>query len=322
MAARLMDEVRKTFRLHHYSYRTEETYVKWIKRFIIFHDKQHPRDMGAREVQQFLTDLAVRGHVAASTQNQALSALLFLHQKVLELDLPWLDEIVRAKRLVRIPVVMTRTEVGRVLDALTGTHWLMASLLYGSGLRLAECLRLRVQDLDFEYLQLTIRDGKGAKDRRTILSESLIPQVKQHLRFVSGIHKEDLRRNLPGVSLPYAIDRKYKGASHDWKWQYLFPSSRYAFIRNNNGIRRHHAHPSALGRAVNTAVRTSGISKRATCHTFRHSFATHLLESGYDIRTVQELMGHANVNTTMIYTHVIRRGGRAVRSPLDAVSAI
>lgn len=319
MDKKLIDEIRKTFRLHHYSYRPEESYIKWIKRFILFHKKRHPREMGPDEIQQFLGDLAVRGKVSASTQNQALSALLFLYQKVLQSNLPWLDDIVRAKRPVRVPMVMTRVEVARVLDAMSGTHWLMASLLYGSGLRLAECLRLRVQDLDFEYLQLTIRDGKGSKDRRTILSEALVPQLKQQLRQVKNIHENDLRRGRPGVSLPYALDRKYKGASRDWKWQYVFPSSRYAFIHSNGGSRRHHAHPSGLGRAVKVAVRESGISKRATCHTFWHSFATHLLESGYDIRTVQELMGHANVNTTMIYTHVLNRGGRAVQSPLDSV---
>lgn len=317
MARKLMDEVRKTFRIHHYSYRAEESYIKWIKRFILFHGKRHPREMGAQEVQQFLTDLAVRGNVSASTQNQSLSALLFLYQKVLELDLPWMDDIVRAKRPVRVPAVMTRGEVAQVLDAMTGTHWLMASLLYGSGLRVAECLRLRVQDVDFGYLQLTIRDGKGGKDRRTILSAGLIPRIRQQLAFVRRIHEDDIRRNLPGVSLPFAIDRKYRGASRDWKWQFLFPSSRYAFIRRNDGDRRHHAHPSALGRAVKEAVRKCGFAKRITGHTFRHSFATHLLENGYDIRTVQELMGHASVNATMVYTHVIRRGGRAVRSPLD-----
>ncbi len=314
-----MDEVREVFRLHHYSYRTEESYIKWIRRFILFYNKRHPREMGAEEIQGFLTDLAVRGRVSASTQNQALSALLFLYQKVLRMDLPWLDDIVRAKRPVRVPVVLTRGEVARLLDAMTGTHWLMASLLYGSGLRLSECLRLRVQDLDFEYLQLTIRDGKGAKDRRTILPEGVIPHLKQQLRHVRTVHENDLRKGRPGVSLPYAIDRKLKSAARDWRWQYLFPSSRYAFVRSNGGSRRHFAHPSGLGRAVKIAVRKADISKRATCHTFRHSFATHLLESGYDIRTVQELMGHASVKTTMIYTHVIKRGGRAVKSPFDGI---
>ena len=319
MARMLMDEVRNVFRLHHYSYRTEESYSQWIRRFILFNGKRHPREMGADEIQNFLSDLATRGRVSASTQNQALSALLFLYKKVLQVDLPWLDEIVRAKRPVRVPVVLTRSEVAQVLAAMSGKYWLMASLLYGSGLRLVECLRLRVQDFDFEYLQLTVHDGKGAKDRRTMLSEKLIPHVEQHMKRVRGIFERDVKNGLPGVSLPYAIDRRYRDAAREWKWQYVFPSSQYAHIGSNTGQRRHHAHSSGLSRAVKIAVRETGITKRATCHTFRHSFATHLLEGGYDIRTVQELLGHASVNTTMIYTHVIKRGGRAVRSPLDSI---
>jgi integron integrase len=319
MAKMLMDEVRKSFRLHHYSYRTEETYLQWIRRYIIFHEKRHPREMGAEEIQRFLSDLATRGRVSASTQNQALSALLFMYKKVLEIDLPWLDDIVRAKRPIRVPIVLSRSEVAKVLNAMSGKHWLMASLLYGSGLRLIECLRLRVQDVDFEYLQLTIRDGKGSKDRRTMLPEKLVPHIEQHLNHVREILDQDTKKGLPGVSLPHAIDRKYRNAAKEWKWQYAFPSSKYAYIRCNNGQRRHHAHASALSRAVKIAVTESGIKKRASCHTFRHSFATHLLESGYDIRTVQELLGHTNVNTTMIYTHVIKRGGKAVLSPFDAM---
>ena len=319
MATKLMDEVRKTLRLHHYSYRTEESYSQWIRRFILFNGKRHPREMGAIEIQNFLSDLATRRRVSASTQNQALSALLFLYQKVLQLELPWLDDIVRAKRPVRVPIVLSRSEVARILGAMTGKHWLMAGFLYGSGLRLNECLRLRVQDVDLEYLQLTIRDGKGAKDRQTILSEGLIPHIKQHLKWVHGIYSRDLDKGRPGVSLPNAIDRKYRNAPTEWKWQYVFPSSKYAYIHRNRGQRRHHAHPSGLARAVKIAVHETGINKRATCHTFRHSFATHLLERGYDIRTVQELLGHANVNTTMIYTHVMKRGGKAVQSPLDAM---
>lgn len=319
MASKLMDEFRSVLRLHHYSYRTEETYLQWIRRFILFNGKQHPRDMGAEEIQNFLSDLAVNGRVSASTQNQALSAVLFLYRKVLRTELPWLSEIVRAKRPVRVPVVLTRVEVSKVLNAMSGKHWLMAGLLYGSGLRLIERQRLRVQDLDYEYLQLTIRDGKGGKDRRTMLSEKLVPHIQQHLKHVRSIFEHDVRRGLPGVSLPYAIDRKYRGAAREWKWQYIFPSNRFAFIRSNMSERRHHAHSSALSRAVKIAVRDAEIKKRATCHTFRHSFATHLLESGYDIHTVQELLGHSSVKTTMIYTHVIKRGGKAVRSPFDTI---
>lgn len=319
MAKKLMDEVKRSFRLHHYSFRTEESYVKWIRRFINFHGMRHPRDMGAVEIQTFLSDLASRGHVSASTQNQALSALLFLYKKVLLIELPWMDEIVRAKRPVRVPVVLTKSEVALVLHAMNGKHWLMASLLYGSGLRVSECLNLRVQDVDFEYLQLTIRDGKGGKDRRTILSQALLPHIEQQLRSVRDLCTRDCREKLAGVSLPYAIDRKYENAAHDWKWQYLFPSKRYAYIRRNMGKRRHHMHASSLARAVKNAVVETGVAKRATCHTFRHSFATHLLENGYDIRTVQELLGHANVSTTMIYTHVLKRGGNAVRSPFDSI---
>jgi len=319
MAKRLIDEVRNCFRVHHYSFRTEQTYIKWIRRFIAFHQNRHPRELGKAEIQSFLSYLAVNRTVAASTQNQALSAILFLYQKVLGLDLPYLSDIVRAKRPVRIPIVMTRSEVTSVLKAMSGTHWLIASLLYGSGLRVAECLRLRVQDIDFGYLQLTIRDGKGSKDRRTMLSERLMPDMKKQLERVRSLYNADLKSGNPGVSLPQAIDRKFKGAARDWKWQYLFPSGRLAHIRSNNGLRRHHAHSSSIARAVRNAVIESGINKRATCHTFRHSFATHLLESGYDIRTVQELLGHSDVRTTMIYTHVIKRGGKAVQSPLDSM---
>lgn len=320
MAKRLMDQARETLRMHHYSFRTEESYLKWIRRFILFNNKRHPREMGAAEIQRFLSSLATEGHVAASTQNQALSSILFLYRKVLQVDLPWMDDIVRAKRPVRVPIVLTRDEVGCVLQAMEGKYWLMASLLYGSGMRLSECLRLRVQDVDFEYLQLTIRDGKGKKDRRTILPETLVAPLKQHLEWVRGMHERDLARGLPGVSLPWAIERKYRGAGLEWKWHYLFPSSRYAFIRDSNGRRRHHAHPANLARAVKIAVKEAGINKRASCHTFRHSFATHLLEAGYDIRTVQELLGHSNVQTTMVYTHVLKRGGRAVKSPADLLS--
>lgn len=319
MAGKLMDDVRRTLRLHHYSFETEKSYCQWIRRFIIFHRKRHPREMGMTEIQAYLSHLAVSLHVAASTQNQALSALLFLYKKVLSIELPWMDDIVRAKRPIRIPVVLTRSEVTRTLDALCGQHWLIASLLYGSGLRLIECLTLRVKDIDFEYLQINIRAGKGAKDRRTMLSEKLIPHVRRQLELVRSIFEQDRAAQKAGVSIPFAIDRKYKHAPIEWKWQYIFPSRRYAYIHFHREQRRHHMHPSSVQRAVKTAVRKARIDKQATCHTLRHSFATHLLEAGYDIRTVQELLGHANVNTTMIYTHVIKRGGRAVRSPFDSI---
>jgi len=317
MARRLMDEAREVFRTHHYSYRTEVTYLKWIKRYIKYHGNSPPREMGPTEIEAFLNDLANVGQVSASTQNQALSAILFLYKKILKIDLPWLDNIVRAKRPIRVPIVMSRTEVVKVLACMRGRHWLMASILYGSGLRTSECLNLRVQDIDFQYLQLTVRDGKGAKDRRTILSDSLIPHIEHQLEWVRSLLERDLKRGRSGVSVPHAIDKKYRNARLDWKWQYLFPSQKYALIRENMEQRRHHAHPSGLSRAVKLAAEESGINKRATAHTFRHSFATHLLESGHNIRTVQELLGHTNVQTTQIYTHVLQRGGHAVRSPLD-----
>ena len=312
-----MDVAHEVFRTEHYAYRTEETYTKWIKRFIRHFNKTHPRELGSIEIQQFLTFLATELHVSASSQNQALSAILFLYRKVLGIDLPWMDNIVRAKRPVRVPIVLTRTEVNRVLAALNGVSWLMASLLYGGGLRLVECLRLRTQDVDFEYLQLTIRNGKGNKDRHTILPASLISHIKHQMEFVRGVMGRDIEEQRNGVSLPDGIGRKYKTASLSWSWQYLFPASRYAYITHNQSMRRHHAHSSGLARAVKSAVVEAGIDKRASCHTLRHSFATHLLERGCDIRTVQELLGHSDVKTTQIYTHVLGRGGNAVRSPLD-----
>lgn len=312
-----MEAVSGSFRLLHYSYRTEQTYTRWMRRFIAFHGNRHPREMGASEISVFLNDLAVNRKVSASTQNQALSAILFLYKKVLGVDLPWVDEFENAKRPVRVPVVMTRSEVKEVIAEMQGVHQLMARLLYGSGLRMNECLNLRVQDIDADYRQLTIRDGKGAKDRRTMLANSLIPDIEIQLARVRDILDQDIEAGRHGVSLPTAIQHKYTKAGLSWGWQYLFPSNRYAQIRRNNGHRRHHAHPSGLSRAVKAAVERSGINKRATTHTFRHSFATHLLESGYDIRTVQELLGHSNVKTTQIYTHVLTRGGNAVHSPLD-----
>jgi len=317
MAKRLVDGIREVFRTEHYAYRTEETYLKWIKRFIQHNGNRHPRELGAEEIQAFLTHLAVDVRVSASSQNQALSSLLFLYKKVLGIDLPWMDEIVRAKRPSRVPVVMTRAEVTRVLSCLHGKHWLMASILYGSGLRLVECLRLRIQDIDFEYLQITVRGGKGNKDRLTVLPETLVSHIEHQMAYVKGVLERDIARGRNGVSTPNAIARKYKNAPLSWKWQYLFPASRYAYITHNQRLRRHHEHASGLSRAVKNAVVESGINKRASSHTFRHSFATHLLDRGCDIRTVQELLGHSDVKTTQIYTHVLKRGGHAVRSPLD-----
>lgn len=317
MASKLMDEISRAMRLHQYSYGTETTYKKWIREFVLFYDKKHPRELGAVELQAYLTYLAADRRVSASTQNQALAALLFLYKKVLHIDLPWMDKIVRAKRPVRVPIVMTRSEVRRVLDALHDRYWLAASMLYGSGMRLIECLRLRIQDVDFEYLQITIRDGKGRKDRRTLLPESLVPHLQQEFRRVRQLHEQDRLHGRAGVSIPFAIDRKYVNAPKEWSWQYVFPSEKYAYVDFHRQERRHFMHPSGVQRAAKLAVIKAEISKHASCHTFRHSFATHLLESGYDIRTVQELLGHSDVKTTQIYTHVLKRGGLAVRSPLD-----
>ncbi len=317
MASRLMDDISRAMRLHQYSYGTEITYKKWIREFILFCDKKHPWELGAVELQAYLTYLATHRRVSASTQNQAVATLLFLYKKDLHIDLPWMDKIVRAKRPVRVPIIMTRTEVRKVLGVLHGRNWLAASILYGSGIRLIECLRLRIQDIDFEYLQITIRDGKGRKDRRTLLPESLVPHFQQEFRRVRQLHEIDRLHGRAGVSIPFAIDRKYVNAPKEWSWQYVFPSEKYAYVDFHRQKRRHFMHPSGVQRAVKLAVIKAGINKHTSCHTFRHSFATHLLESGYDIRTVQELLGHSDVKTTQIYTHVLKRGGLAVRSPLD-----
>jgi len=316
-APRLFDLVRERIRVKHYSYRTEKTYLQWIRRFILFHGKQHPRDLGGEQVQAFLNYLAVQRKVAASTQNQALSALLFLYREVLDVELPWLDGLIRAKRPVRVPVVMSRSEVRRVLAHLQGPNWLAASLMYGGGLRITECIRLRVKDLDFEYRQVTVRNGKGGKDRGTILPDSLVEPLNRQLKRVRVIFDQDKQAGRPGVSLPTALARKYPSAGKEWPWQFLFPARRLCRSPFDGRQVRHHAYGQTVQRAVKQAVRQADIAKPASCHTFRHSFATHLLESGYDIRTVQELLGHKDVSTTMIYTHVLKRGGRGVRSPLD-----
>lgn len=314
---RLLDRVRAVLRRKHYSLRTEEAYVGWIKRFILFHGKRHPQELGLPEIEAFLTDLAVQQHVAASTQNQALSALLFLYAEVLQQPLDGPIHAVRAKQPQRLPTVLTREEVIRVLDALNGVHRLMAQLLYGSGLRLMECVRLRVKDVDFAQRQVIVRDGKGGKDRVTPLSTRLIAPLQDHLRRVELLHARDLREGYGEVFLPDAFARKAANASREWIWQYVFPAEQRSSDPRSGAIRRHHLDESGLQKAVKRATQLAEIPKHVTCHTFRHSFATHLLEDGYDIRTVQELLGHADVRTTMIYTHVLNRGGKGVRSPLD-----
>lgn len=314
---RLLDQVRDVIRVKHYSYRTEQTYIEWITRFILFHNKRHPKTMGATEVTQFLSHLAVERNVAASTQNQALSAVLFLYREVLKIDLPWMGDITRAKKPTRLPVVFTRDEVKRLLAQLEGTTWLMASLIYGSGLRIMECARLRVKDIDFHYEQLMIRDAKGQKDRVTMLPASLLEPLRTHLARVRILHERDLTEGYGRVYLPYALAQKYPNADREWGWQYVFPAAKISKDPRSETRRRHHASADSLQRAMKNAVRNARIVKPGSMHTLRHSFATHLLEDGYDIRTVQELLGHNDLNTTMIYTHVLQKGGKAARSPLD-----
>jgi integron integrase len=314
---RLLDQMREILRLKHLSFRTEEAYIGWVKRFILFHDKRHPKDMGAAEIRAFLSYLATHEHVAASTQNGALNALLFLYRSVLQQPFPHLEHIERAKRPRRLPTVFTRDEVHGMLTRLTGMPHLMASLLYGAGLRLMECVRLRVKDVDFPYHQITVRDGKGAQDRLTMLPRSLAEPLQRHLARVKLVHEEDLLGGYGEVYLPYAFDRKDPHAGTAWVWQYVFPASKRSIDPRSGVERRHHVSEAVLQRAVKEALQRTGIPKRGSCHTLRHSFATHLLEDGYDIRTVQELLGHKDVSTTMVYTHVLQRGGRGVHSPLD-----
>lgn len=314
---RLLDQIRARMRRLGLALRTEEAYVGWIVRFIRANGRRHPRDLGRQEVEAFLTWLAVERNVASSTQNQALAALLFLYREVLNVDLPWMDGIQRAKRPARLPVVLSRDEVAALLDELVGVRWLVASLLYGSGMRLLEGLRLRVQDLDFTRGEITVRHGKGGKDRRTMLPTSLHEALFTQLAETRRIHRRDLDAGYGAVWLPEALARKYPNAPREWRWQYVFPATQRSVDPRQNVVRRHHLHESVVQRAMRQAVRAAGIAKRASCHTLRHSFATHLLEAGYDIRTVQELLGHSDVATTQIYTHVLNRGPNAVRSPLD-----
>src|SRR5881275_2599437 len=317
---RLLDQVREALRLRHYSRRTERAYLGWIRRYIVFHGKRHPAEMGATEVSRFLSSLAVEGRVSASTQNKALAALLFLYGPVPGVELPWLDDLVRAVRPERLPVVLSRDEVRAVLLALRGTSRLMAVLLYGAGLRLLECARLRVKDFDFAANQIVVRSGKGDRDRVTLLPAVVRPALERQLARVRAQHERDLRAGAGWVELPHALARKYPNAGREWAWQWVFPATRTYTERTTGQRRRHHLHETVVQRAVHRAVREAGLTKPASCHTFRHSFATHLLEDGYDIRTVQELRGHRDVRTTMIYTHVLNRGPAGVRSPLDGLA--
>ncbi|MHC4956304.1 MAG: integron integrase [Planctomycetota bacterium] len=313
----MVDRVRQAARVRHLSRRTEKAYAGWIRRFVLFHKMRHPRGMGAREVTAFLTHLAVDRDVAASTQNQALSALLFLYRDVLGIALPWMDEVVRAKRTRRLPVVLSRAEIGQLLKQLDGTPRLMALLLYGSGLRLLECARLRVKDVDFERRMLTVRAGKGDHDRRTLLPSVAVPLLREQVERVRTLHQSDLETGSVWVELPHALAEKYPAAGREWPWQWVFPATRTYRHEPSGQRRRHHLHESVLQRAMKRAVQDAGIPKKASCHTLRHSFATHLLEDGYDIRTIQELLGHKDVATTMIYTHVLNQGQLGVRSPAD-----
>lgn len=316
-APELLDQVRQAIRYRHYSLRTEDAYVHWIKSFVRFHGLRHPREMGAREVTQFLSHLATERDVAAATQQQALSALLFLYKAVLEVDLPWLDDLVRPKKPARLPTVLNVDEVGRILAAMPEGYGLLARLLYGSGMRLMECLRLRVKDIDFVRHEILVREGKGNKDRVTMLPASLADALRAQLARAQIFFEQDRAAGRPGVYLPDALERKYPAAGQSWAWFWVFPADRLSVDPRSGEERRHHLYEKGLQRALKRAVSDAGVAKPVSVHTLRHSFATHLLEGGYDIRTVQELLGHADVSTTMIYTHVLNRGGRAVVSPAD-----
>lgn len=319
-ASDLVEVLHQAFRARHYSERTECSYIRWIKRYIAFHGGKSPRDMGPHEINTFLSYLAVQEKVSASTQNQALGALLFLYRHILEQEIDDVGNLVRAQRPARLPVVMTRDEVTAVLGNLSGDKKLMASLMYGAGLRLMECLSLRVQDIDFARKEILVRNGKGEKDRVTMLPSSLVAPLQTHLKAVRNIHKQDLFEGWGCVVLPEAVERKYPNAAKEWGWQWIFPQERRWVNRKTKIQGRHHVDESLIQKAVHEAVIKAGLTKRASCHTFRHSFATHLLESGYDIRTIQELLGHSDVKTTMIYTHVLNRGPAGVRSPVDGLS--
>ncbi len=315
---KLLDQVSDALRLKHYAYRTEQTYKDWVKRFILYHNKRHPTQMGVTEIQDFLTHLATQKNVAASTQNQALSAILFLYRHVLNQPIEFPTDIVRAEKSRTLPTVLTPAETRAVIENMRGTPQLMAKILYGGGLRLMECLRLRIKDIDFGLGQIIVRDGKGEDDRATVLPEALIAPLRQQLQNVARTHQQDLKNGYGEVHLPYALAKKHPNAARELHWQYLFPAANLSTDPISKKTMRHHADPSALQKAVRLAARTAGIQKPVSPHTFRHSFATHLLQNGYDIRTVQELLGHKDVKTTMIYTHVLQKGARGVKSPLDA----
>ncbi len=318
---RLMDRVRSEIRVRHYSIRTEEAYSSWIRRYIEFH-RRHPRELDGDDLNRFLTHLAVEGRVAVSTQRQALSAILFLYRHVLKIDLDWLDDVVRARQPRRLPNVLSRDEVAAVLSHLRGTTQLVVLLLYGTGMRILECLRLRVQDIDFDLGHITIRNPKGGRDRVTMLPDSTRDRLQDHLIEVRALHKHDLEEGFGSVYLPHALERKYPHADRDWKWQYVFPAGSRGIDPRSGIERRHHLHESTIRKAVYAAARAVGIPKKVSCHTFRHSFATHLLMAGHDIRTIQELLGHKDVKTTMIYTHILgNSGGRGVTSPADTLKA-
>ena len=317
---KLLDQVRSVIRKKHYSIRTEQAYMDWINRYVLFHKKHHPKDMGEKEISQFISHLSADRRVASSTQNQALNAIVFLYKRVLNIELGDFGHMVRAKKPQRLPTVMARKEVNQVLSSMPGVNQLMAKLLYGCGLRLMECVRLRVKDIDFEQNHIIVRDGKGIKDRSTMLPGQLKPVLLEHLEGVRIVHTQDLKNCLGEVYLPFALERKYPNAAREWSWQYVFPSEKISKDPRSGKMRRHHVSESALQRAVQKAARKAGLTKHVSPHTFRHSFATHLLEGGYDIRIVQELLGHKDVSTTMIYTHVINKGGMGVQSPLDTLN--
>ena len=314
---KLLDMVTQVIRTKHFSIRTEEAYTGWIKRYILFHNKRHPRDMGENEVSSFLSSLATQNKVSPSTQNQALSAIVFLYKNVIKKDLGMFTNIEKAKRPKRLPIVFSKMEAQKILSKLHEEKWIMVSLLYGAGLRLMDCLRLRVKDIDFDYKQITVRNGKGNKDRVTILPETVINPLEKHLLNVKELHNNDLKQGYGSVYIPHALSRKYPHADKELGWQYVFPAKNRSIDPRTDIVRRHHFSEASLHKTVKQAIKDAGIIKPGSCHTFRHSFATHLLENGYDIRTVQELLGHSDVSTTMIYTHVLNKGGHGVKSPLD-----